>query len=409
MSLSQRFHPFIPPLRDNPHPIFEEARKEEPIFFSDILQCWVVTRYEDVYAVLQDSRRFSSAGNLAVHKESLCPAAKNLLIENQYTDPPLVNEDAPIHPRRRPVYRRLFSQEAVKTLEPRIREIASELVDGFASQGQVDLVSRLAYPLPMRVVLSWMNIPQEMMETIKRWGDAWVLLLFSELTPDQQMECAHMVVKLQRYIADLLRERLAKQAPDAMTQLALQLRAQEELSIEELAGMVSGTVVAGNATLTSMIGLTTRVFLQQPGLWQKLREQPALLSQAIEEALRLESPFWGLRRVATEAVEVGGVKIPAGGRVLVAFISANRDVTRFPDSGLFDLNRANAAQHLSFGKGVHVCVGSGLAKQEVQAAMEVLLQRMPDARLVPGQELAFVPGLLRQHERLLVEWGPARA
>ncbi|ADO74632.1 cytochrome P450 [Stigmatella aurantiaca] len=408
MPLSQTFHPFAPPLRDNPHPIFEEARKEEPVFFSEILKCWVVTRYEDVYAVLQDSRRFSSAGNLAVHKESLCPAAKSLLIENQYTDPPLVNEDAPVHTRRRPVYKKLFSQEAIRSLEPRIRDITKELVDGFAHQGHADIVSQLAYPLPMRVVLSWMDIPQEMMETIKRWGDAWVLLLFAELTPEHQMECAHMVVKLQRYIADLLAERLDQKRTDAMTQLATQLLTLEKLSIEELAGMVSGTVVAGNATLTSMVGLTTRVFLQQPNLWQRLREQPERISQAIDEALRLESPFWGLRRVTTEPVEVGGVKLPAGARVLVAFISANRDVERFPQSEVFDLDRPNASQHMSFGKGVHVCVGSGLAKQEVQAAMEVLLQRLPDARLVPGQELTFVPGLLRQHERLLVEWSPQR-
>ncbi|WP_224364424.1 cytochrome P450 [Hyalangium versicolor] len=401
------FHPFIPPLRDNPHPFFTQARTAQPVFFSDILQAWVVTRYEDLYTVLQDPKRFSSANNLAVNREALVPEVQALLRDSHYRDPPLVNEDAPIHTRRRAHFKKVFSQEAIRSLAPHILATTNRLVDGFINDGRANMVEQFTFPLPMSIILSWMDIPQSMLHTFRKWGDAWVLLLFASMPPEQQRDCASQVVELQRYVADCIRERQGKGRDDAMSQLVTNLLSQEELTTEELAGMISGAVIAGRATLTSSLGIATRVLLQQPGLWKRLAAEPALIPQAVDEALRLESPFWGLHRTTTEAVNVGGVDIPAGARVMIAFISANRDEGRFANPDSFQLERSNAAHHVAFGKGTHVCVGSGLAKQELHTAMEVLTQRLPDARLV-DQEFAFVPGLLRQHAYLNLEWTPTR-
>jgi cytochrome P450 len=158
-----------------------------------------------------------------------------------------------------------------------------------------------------------------------------------------------------------------------------------------------------------MLGHALRLWLEQPERWQKLREQPGLIPQAVEEVLRLEPPLMAMSRVTTEPVEVGGVSLPAGARLLLAFAAGNRDEARFAQPGDLDLERSNVAQHMAFGKGVHVCVGAGLARLEGRVALEVLTQRLPEARLVPGEPFVFVPGLLRQHARLPVEWGPRSA
>jgi cytochrome P450 len=403
---SRAFQPLTSPQLEDPHPLLAEARRQQPVFFSEVFQSWVVTRYEDIYAILQDTRRFSSVGNIAVRRELLTPQARAMLSEGDYQDPPLVNDDPPAHSHWRTIFNKLFAPRVIASLEPLIRSISEELVRGMLDEGRADMVSRFAYPLPMRIILAWMGIPQEMMDTVKRWSDAWIQLLFAPLPPEQQLTCAREVLTFQEYIAGLISERMAQPRDDGMSELATRLTDGVQASPRELAGMLSGTLVAGNETTTSMLGFALRLLLEQPERWQLLREQPELIPQAVEEVLRVESPFLGLSRVTTEPVEVGGVALPAGARVLVAFASGNRDAARFAEPERFDPLRQNVQQHLAFGKGVHVCVGAGLARLEGRVALEVLTQRLPRPRLVAGEPFVFVPGLLRQHARLWVEWAP---
>jgi cytochrome P450 len=403
---SRSFQPFASPQLEDPHTFLTDARREQPVFFSEVLQSWVVTRYEDIYSILQDARSFSSVGNIAVALERMSPEVRSLLEAGSYRDPPLVNDDPPVHSHWRSLFNKLFSGQTIAALEPFIRATCEELVQGFLHEGRADLMSRFAYPLPMRVILAWMGIPQEMMDQIKKWSDAWILLLFAQLTPEQQLACAQQTVQLQRYIAGLISERLAHPREDGMSMLATRLMDGVRPEPEELAGMVAGTLVAGNETTTSMLGFMMRLLLEQPERWRQVREEPHLIPRAVEEVLRLESPFLGLSRMTTEAVEVGGVQLPAGARLLVCFASGNRDAARFAEPERYEPLRQNVQQHLAFGKGLHVCVGAGLARLEGQVALQVLTRMLPEPRLVPGEPFTYVPGLLRQHARLLVEWNP---
>ena len=402
--VSSTFQPFAPPQLDDPYPFFAEARREQPVFFSELLRCWVVTRYEDIYAIIQDPLRFSSAGNIAIPRQGLSGQAQAVLDEGSYRDAPLVNDDPPVHTRWRKVFNQLFARDAIAALKPMIRATAEEMVAGFIQDGQAEMVSRFAYPLPMRVILTWLGVPLDMMDTIKRWCDDWVLLLFASAPPEQHEPLAHSAVALQRYLAGLISERLEHPREDAMSILATRLIEGVQPSPQDLAGMVAGTLAAGNETTTSMLGHALRLLLVQPERWQLLREQPALIPQAVEEVLRLEPPLMAMSRVTTEPVEVGGVAMPAGTRLLLAFASGNRDEARFERAAEFELGRGNVAQHMAFGKGVHVCVGAGLARLEGRVALEVLTEKLPNARLVPGEPFVYVPGLLRQHARLPVAW-----
>jgi cytochrome P450 len=396
------FNPFVPPLHEDIQALFAEARREQPVFFSEAMGAWVVTRHEDIYAILQDPRRFSS--NLQSQILGvLLPEPRAYLEEAGYRKSPLLFDDPPEHTRSRRIIARLFSKEPLTSLEPLVRTLAEEMVDGFVQDKQVDLISRLAYPLPLRVIFAWMGLPMEMMDTFKQW--AHQLTLFVSLqarTLEMQNECVRGVTDMQRYVAGLISERVAHPREDGMTVLAQRLTEGTDLDAAELAAIVMVLISAGHETTSSLLGMLVRVLLEQPERWQRLREEPHTLSRVIEEVLRYESPVIMVARNTATEVEVGGVKIPAGVRVILAVLSGNRDEQLFPEPDRFDPKRPKVGQHLAFGKGIHLCVGEGLARLEARVMLEVLARRLPGLRLVERPRL--VPGPVRHHEQLLLAW-----
>ena len=395
-------NPLAPPHHESIQALFTQARREQPVFFSEPLGCWVVTRYEDIHAALHDTQRFSSRLDAQL-LEALHPEARAYLKQAGYRNIPLLYDDPPEHTRSRQIISRLFSKESLGALEPLVRDIAEELVDGFAPERQVDLISRLAHPLPIRVIFAWLGLPLEMMDTFKRWARGLTMLLSLQArTLEAQLQCVRDVTDMQRYVSGLISERVAHPRADGMTELAQRLTEGTALDVAELAAMVMVLISAGHETTSSLLGMAVRVLLEQPERWRQLCEQPRTLARVVEEILRYESPVTIIARMTTTPVEMGGVTIPAGVRVLLFVVSGDRDAQHFAEPDRYDPHRPDVGQHLAFGKGIHVCVGAGLARLEARVMLEVLLHRLPGLRLAEPPRL--VPGAVRHHERLLLAW-----
>jgi cytochrome P450 len=267
----------------------------------------------------------------------------------------------------------------------------------------VDFVSRFAYPLPLQVIFAWLGLPLEMMDTFKRWAHHLTLLVaLRAQTLEEQLQCIREVVEMQRYVAGLISERVAHPHEDGMSVLAQRLTEGTDLDAEDLASMVMVLISAGHETTSSLLGMVLRVLLEQPERWQRLVKEPHTVPRVVEEVLRYASPVTMVARKTATQVEVSGVEIPAGARVILALVSGNRDEKRFPEPERFDPSRPELGLQLGFGKGIHVCVGAGIARLEARVMLEVLTRRLPGLRMVEPPRL--VPGPVRHHERLVLTW-----
>jgi cytochrome P450 len=392
-------------LRD-PYPFFARARQEQPVFFSADLGAWVVTRYEDVLRVVRDPQTFSSLDTLDAPFEPV-PEVFEILMENFRPVVHLVNSDPPDHTRLRAMVAPAFSAPRISRLEPAIRRWADELIDAFADQGETDLVASYGYPLPMRAIMHMFGVPPEDTERCKRWCDDATLFAFvlSTLPPERQIECAHSVVEFQDYVAELADDRAANPRDDLTSDLLQTTHDDfEPLSPAEVASLLPGFLLAGHESTANLIANAVRLLLERPSRWEGLAAAPETATAVVEEALRLEPSFQGMPRTTTRAVELGGVELEAGQRLLVMFGSANRDAQRFPSADEFDTGRPRLP-NLSFGRGIHFCIGALLARLEGQIALETLARRLPGLRLADGFVPAYVPTLMmRGLTRLDVCW-----
>jgi cytochrome P450 len=388
------FNPFAPPIRDNPHPFFADARAQTPVFFSELLQMFVVTRYEDVQTVLMDSKHFSSRGSISA-RLGASPEARAVLDAGGYVDPTLLNLDSPEHDAWRGVYFNLFSQRSVAKMAPTIRQVANRLVDAFVNEEKVDFASRFGVPLPLNTILTLLGVPLDKAEEIKRSSSSTIALAFGG-DPSQQVANAHAVVAQQEFLVDLVQRRRADPRDDIISFLAKTVPQEIPGATDaQIASLLVELMVAGNETTTVMLCHLMHLLLVKPERWEALRAKPEHIPLAIEEALRMEPAAVGLARVVREQVELGGVTLPAGAKVLWSMLSANRDESVYEDAHTFDMHRAQPKPHLAFGRGIHFCAGAPLARLELQISLETLLERLPQARLAPGSDFTHLPSLLR--------------
>ena len=403
------FNPLAPETAECPFPFYEAMRREAPVYAVPGMGFFIVNRYEDVVSVLRDTRVFSSNSGPSLRVE---PDEEVLAIMSEGWMPvnTLLTNDPPEHARYRSLVNKAFSPRRVQTMEAPIRALASDLVDRFAAAGTVELVSQFAVPLPLTVIADALGVPRVDMPAFKRWSDDSVAPLSGFLTRERQLECARSVVEFQHYFAARLEERRTDPRDDILTDLInARLDGEEPLDIPEMLSILQQILVAGNETTTNLIASGTMLLLQNPEQLARVLADRSLVPNLVDEALRVESPVQGLFRMATVDTEVGGVPIPAGSRLMLMYASANRDESEFADSARFDVCRANADGHLAFGRGVHFCLGSALARMEGMIAFETLLDRLPNMRLAPAKnDLSHVPSLiLRGLKELHVEFDPA--
>lgn len=403
--LSTIFNPMAPDQIDDPYPVYARARREQPVLFAESLGAWVVTRYADIAAVTRDTARFSSDG--ALESSTVFPTEVTDILRTGYLEfQSLVQSDPPDHTRVRNVFNKAFSPQRIAALEPKVRAIADELIDGFVGDGEVELIDRFAFPLPGAVIGELLGVPRSDLPQLKRWSNAKQILLAGAAPPALLAECAREFVAVQRYFAGHIEARVAEPRGDLLTLLApLDIGGTAPLTMQEAVCNAIDLLAAGHETTTDMIGNGMTLLIAHPEQLAALRADPSRVPDAVDEILRMEAPVRGMFRRVTTDTSLAGVALPAGARLFLLYGSANRDEQAYPDADVFDTRRRPATPHLAFSKGIHYCVGNALARLEGRVAFERLLARLPGVRrhpTRPAQRRAFI--LLRGFEQLPLAW-----
>jgi cytochrome P450 len=286
-----------------------------------------------------------------------------------------------------------------------VRELANALIDTFVQEHRADLVERFFSPFPLQALLTLMGVPLEDMAKIKRWTADLFGLCFAQVPPEAQPAMARGMVEFRAYCKELIEQRRRHPLDDLITGLVNTQAEGEPLTEEEFHALIVSLLGGGHESTAAQLTLLVKNLLLEPEHWRRLRENRALIPKAIEEGMRLEGVLAGLIRTTTQDVEVGGVLLPKGARLFVLHGSGNRDETQFKDPDRFDPRRENL-HHLTFSRGVHFCSGAPFARLELRVALEQLLERLPDLRIVPGQDYGYHQELvtLRSARHLLVEW-----
>jgi cytochrome P450 len=388
---------FTPARPGQPVPDIRTISGDRPVFRAELPDgriVWLVTGYENVRQMIID-QRFSRA--LAVAPGQAQPGFEMAAAGS------INGMDPPEHTRLRKLVASAFTVRRVEALRPRVASIVNELIDAMLARPQpADLVAGFSLPLPARVICEMLGVPAEDTEQFHAWSDT----VLGDWQSDAD-EIMAALVELYRYFGRLIESKRAQPADDLMSALIAARDDTDRLSEQELTVMGCTLLIGGHETTANQINLSLLLLFDHPGQLARLRADPGLIPGAVEELLRC-SRLGGLppARVTREDVQIGGVTIPAGEQVMPMLSTANRDPSAFSDPDRFDVTR-DAASHLTFGAGVHHCLGAQLARVELREAFRGLIGRLPGLRLaVPVDELEFKPGMaIHSLRELPVQWG----
>jgi cytochrome P450 len=376
----------------DPHTIEAAARIDAPVrrvVLAGGLRAWLVTRYDDVKAVLTDPRICKASGTTTeLLKRYFQPNAPVLWPAVRALDAHMLNTDPPDHARLRGLVGKAFTTRRVAALQPRIEQIADDLLDRMATERTVDLVDGYAYPLSMTVIFVLLGIPDADRTALRKWFQA-----VTSTVPDGRQ--ADAAGEMSAYLGALIDRKREAPEDDLLSALTTASQDDQRLSQAELLAMATLLVVAAVETTAGLISSGVFELLRAPEQLAALRAAPELLANAVEELLRYESPVHiGTSRFTTEEVQLGEVVIPAGEFVMVSLLSANRDEKKFPDADMLDVTTPTSG-HLAFGYGIHYCLGAPLARLEGRTAVWRLLDRFESLRLaVEPETLTWVPSAL---------------
>lgn len=397
---------FDPAINDCPYGAYQTLRDEAPVWFDERLQGYVITRHDDVRAVLTDTERFANSRDKNSRSRTMSPKILALYEEKGWVPAPtLAGRDDPNHREMRALFNHAFRPKRINALEPEIRRVADELFDDFIDDGRCDWVRQFAVPLPLIIIGVQMGANADDIWRIKAWTDAWVQRLGLMQTPDEVVWSTEMEIEAQHYFQPIF-ERLRAEPDDTLLSDIVNTEIPEWgrcLTDEELhAEMMADTFVGGSETSTNALSGGVRLLIEHPNQWDRLTSDPeTYLPVLVEEVLRLESPVQRLSRTAVVDVDLHGVTIPAGSTVLIGYAAANRDDRVFDESEAFDLDRADAKKHMAFGFGTHFCLGAPLARRELLHGFSALVRRIDEMWFLPETELSIAPNyFLRALQRL---------
>jgi len=386
MTEKLQFDPSSRAVIDNPFPLFARLQREAPVHWSETLSGWVVTRYADCKSVIMD-KRFSA--------ERMQPFFASLSAEQRARVQKLescfslwaVFLDPPDHTRLRRLLNRGFTSRAVNGMAPRIAAIAHEAIDRVANREEIDFIRDIAYRIPAAVIMEMMGAPRSEIEHFKLWSDDIALFVGgSRITPDKYARAEAATAQMRDAFRVLIAERRRLPRDDMISDLIRAEDAGEVLNEEELIATCILLLFAGHETTGNLFGTGMYYFLRHPQQFEDLRLHPELADQAVEEILRHDGPNAAVTRVANEDVELGGHTIGKGQRVFAMINAANRDPEIHTDPQTFNIRRktegSQALGHLTFGHGIHFCIGAPLARLEGRIALQLFAQRIRNPRLI---------------------------
>ena len=392
MSTTRKYELYSQEFRRNSHEVFAQMRMESPAIkqlgIDGETQIWFVTHYAEAQQVLLDDKHFVRDPHVALTPEQLVRifGESNPQLERMMNNH-MLNHDGDNHRRLRSIVSKAFTPKVIQSMRPRIEKIAQNLLDKVLPTGKMELVSDYAFPLPITVIAELLGIPLDNQNQFRIWSNAFVR---PAIKPEEQQEAMRLLLEFAAYMQQLVAERRLHPGNDLLSGLIHAEEGGDRLDESELFSMLSLLIVAGHETTVSLIGNSVLALLQHPETRKEIKSNPEIISSAIEEFLRYDSPVErSLTRFVSQDIQLAGQQLKRGDLVIVLLGSANRDETQFASPAVLDVHRKQNA-HIAFGKGVHYCLGAPLARLEGEIALRVLFERIPNLELdIPLEELQW--------------------
>lgn len=396
------YDPSDPEVMADPFPVYARLRSNEPIHWSPSLKSWIVTRYSDVRDLLLSDDL--SVKRLTSFYNSLPPTDATMLKDIvHYLNLWLAFRDPPDHTRVRRILRHAFTAKAIEDMRPNIIEITDMLLNRLdvSTEHEIDLIREFALQVPAFVIMDLLDVPRSMLDEFKEWSDDMAVFIGgARNSGDKYERAARGCKKMSAYFANLIQERAENPKPGFLMDLINARDDDEKLSNDELIATCILILFAGHETTTNLIGNSALLLLRHPKQLEKLQSDASLINGTIEEVLRFDGPTNALVRVVAQDHYLHGKRLSVGDRVFVMVNSANRDPLAFEDADKFDITR-NQNRHLTFGQGIHLCLGAKLAREEGRIAVERLFQRFPKLALDPAAAPEWLDAMVPRGMRRL--------
>ncbi|MEE4338189.1 cytochrome P450 [Erythrobacter sp.] len=411
---------FDPEVQQCPLDAYRTLREEAPVYRIPGTDIFVVSRYEHVREVLMDPQRFPSSAKNELMRASPTDVERGRKVAERFKAkgwlpaPTLAGRDDPNHKQMRAMFNEAFKPSRIKEIDPRVENLAYELIDGFLDEGECDWVSRFCIPLPLFIIGEQMGAKREDMWRIKGWTDAFFHRISMMLPEDRHLEMVDREIEAQHYFQPIF-EKLREQPDESLISVLVNTVIEgwgRPLNDNELhAEMMADTFVGGSETTTNALAAGMKLLIENKDVWAKLKSDPdRYMRTFVEEVLRLESPVQSLMRFAHEDVELAGVTIPAGSIINVRYGAANRDESAFECPEKLDLDRPRAGAHMAFGSGTHHCLGAPLARRELTWGFTAVVDRFEDMDFAEGKnDFTYHPHfLLRSLKQLHITFEPKK-